>query len=710
MATVTPGMLLKLLQAMHTDDRVAGDHRSPVLQVTAVVPALTASTTDSLWPSNGFLLQLSDGVHSTYVQISSDDADALLSARPQVVGHLVHLDRLRFARPVPRAVGIRPVPSSRAVAFVGNPEPLVARPAACSRGYVIQPASHSDAAPPLMPSNSVNAAQSDATDAVRRTVIAPSNVTEAAPPSASSSGKRRFSSPAPSKQRDPSPSLKGASASRPSSPSTKGASRASSPAVRRTSRASSPAPSKCVVPSLVAAKEENRRAWKEPAIVVPSRYRQPSPVGGRRGGASPAPGGRRGSLSPGSRRLSGEGSSKKKVGVLVAGISKMTDFTNGSAIKPGRKSWDDSSMALSVAAAGSVMKSKAKGDTETVLKTQEAISRRLGDATTEQSSNDGSSVDEKLKPQKKMESTAVKTKTAVPKIVLHDPKWTDGSITLNAVSDKLSKMGKEATERRDAAAIAAADALQEALITESFIRNLSKFSELCSASKASNPLPTVDIFLVVYEDTLKWKTIAESIVNNGAQTAIWENSTTQWVEAALSTDLEVLKLMNRAPESFSQKKGVDKAKAASVEPPRTSLSKRQSHGPSAKAQSKVSPSSASICTWSKAHGMNETVELATSLWREMHMWFLKFVDEAMDVGFDLFEDQNVASRGKQSSHITMVLSQFKKISDWLDGVGKIAEEATTKDKIEQLKRKIYGFVISHMGSAFESSVSVSSRS
>ncbi|KAG8093512.1 hypothetical protein GUJ93_ZPchr0012g20188 [Zizania palustris] len=700
MATVTPGVLLKLLQVMHTDDRVAGDHRSPVLQVTAVVPALTASAADSLWPSNGFLLQLSDGLHSTYVQISSSDADALLSPRLQVVGHLVHLDRLRFARPVPRAVGIRPVPSSRAVAFVGNPEPLVTRPAACSRGYVIQPASHSDATPPLMPSNSGNAAQSDATDAVRRTVVAPSNVTEAAPPPASSSGKRRFSSPAPSKQRDPPSSLKGASASRASSPSTKGASRAPSPAIRGASRASSPAPSRCVVPSLVAAKEENRCAGKEPAIVVPSRYRQPSPVRGRRGGASPAPGGRRASLSPGSRRLSGDGSNKKKVGVLVAGISKMTDFMNGSAIKPGRKSWDDSSMAISVAASGSVLKSKAKVDTDTALRSQEAISQRLGDSTTEQSSNDGSSVDFKLKPQKKIESAAVKTKIAAPKIVLHDPKWTDGSIPLNEVSDKLSKMGKEATERRDAAAIAAADALQEALITESIVRNLSKFSELSSVSKASNPLPTVDIFLTVYEDTLKWKAIAESMVNNGAETAILKKSTTQWVEAALATDLEVLKLMNTAPESFSQKKGADKAK----------LSRRQSHGAFAKAPSKGSPSPTANCTWSKAQGMNEAVELATTLWREMHMWFLNFVDEAMDAGFDLFEDQNVASRGKQSSHITMVLSQFKKISDWLDAVGKIAEEATTKDKIEQLKRKIYGFVINHMGSAFETSVLVSSRS
>ena len=92
------------------------------------------------------------------------------------------------------------------------------------------------------------------------------------------------------------------------------------------------------------------------------------------------------------------------------------------------------------------------------------------------------------------------------------------------------------------------------------------------------------------------------------------------------------------------------------------------------------------------------------------MWFLNFVDEALDVGFHLFEDQNMASKGQHSSHITVVLSQFKKISDWLDGVRKITEEEKTKEKIECLKRKIYGFVISHMGSAFESSVSVSSRS
>jgi hypothetical protein len=31
----------------------------------------------------------------------------------------------------------------------------------------------------------------------------------------------------------------------------------------------------------------------------------------------------------------------EKIGVLVAGVSKMTDLGSGSAAKPERKSWDD---------------------------------------------------------------------------------------------------------------------------------------------------------------------------------------------------------------------------------------------------------------------------------------------------------------------------------------------------------------------------------
>ncbi|KAK7844753.1 hypothetical protein CFP56_010336 [Quercus suber] len=59
-------------------------------------------------------------------------------------------------------------------------------------------------------------------------------------------------------------------------------------------RSASPVPSKCVVPSLIAARKENWKTSKEPTIVVPLRYLQVSPSGW--GQASPNS--RKTSLSP----------------------------------------------------------------------------------------------------------------------------------------------------------------------------------------------------------------------------------------------------------------------------------------------------------------------------------------------------------------------------------------------------------------------------
>jgi len=71
---------------------------------------------------------------------------------------------------------------------------------------------------------------------------------------------------------------------------------------------------------------------------------------------------------------------------------------------------------------------------------------------------------------------------------------------------------------------------------------------------------------------------------------------------------------------------------------------QSSNDDSAKVQPKVSPSSPASSTWNNTESMYQTVELAKALWREMHMWFLNFVNEALDVGFHLFEDQNVQVR------------------------------------------------------------------
>ena len=150
-------------------------------------------------------------------------------------------------------------------------------------------------------------------------------------------------------------------------------------------RSASPVPSKCVVPSLVSAREENRRAAREPAIVVPSRYRNPSPTGRKQ----PSPNPRRASLSPG-RRLSGvlkfspavaDSSGKKKMATVAAGISKVSEALVGSAKgSGGRKSWDEQpGVAAATTPIVEVEQPKEKGvsknkvDPQAILRTQVKI-------------------------------------------------------------------------------------------------------------------------------------------------------------------------------------------------------------------------------------------------------------------------------------------------------------------------------------------------
>ncbi|KAJ8486149.1 hypothetical protein OPV22_018634 [Ensete ventricosum] len=731
MASLTPGVLLKLLQSMNTDARVAGEHRSAILQVVGIVPALSASTGDDLWPSHGFYLQLSDSVNSTFVSLSDADADAVLSSRAQL-GQLVHVDRLRFAHPVPRAVGLRPVPGARPHPFVGSPDPLVARSAPDHRGFIIQAASPAEAGPPLLPSASHRSNPPHLEEEKRTVFAAKENVVVGGSGKnrSDAAGKpRRFSSPAKSKLtarkngpgsgngtaeqlRDPSPAMK--TSSRPSSPALGG---------RASSRPSSPVPSKCEVPSLMAAKEENRKVAREPAIIVPSRYRQPSPVG-RKATASPM--GRRGSMSP-ARRLSGglkvaspatgDGGGKKKIGLVVAGISRGSDSLVGS-VKSIRKSWDDSSPSSVVASEPKEKEgSKSKVDKESILRTQAAISRRLSDAEGVQANGAEASSNEKRRTSSKTESFSESEKNHMaPRITIHDRKWTDGSIPFNCVSDNLARLGKEALQRRGISSVAAAEALEEALVTESVVRSLSMFSELCSLSKTGNPVPTIERFLSIYDDVVRGSTVAESLrANRNGGDGLKDATLTErsrlaslWVEAALATDLEVIHLLNneRLPKQKASEKQVD--------PPRTSLSKRQSFGTPAKShQSKVVPPCSTSNTWTRGHGVSETADLGRALRHEMQLWFLRFVEAAIDGGFRLFgetttDNAREANRKDNSKVAAAVLSQLKRINDWLDGVGRTAEGEgeTLREKIERLKRKIYGFVIAHVGSAFDTSISL----
>ncbi|TYI59760.1 hypothetical protein E1A91_D10G060000v1 [Gossypium mustelinum] len=119
MASLTPGVLLKLLQSMNSNVKVLGEYRSVLLQVISIVPALTGS---ELWPNQGFFIKVSDSSHSTYVSLSQEDNELILNNKLQL-GQFFYVERVEPGTPVPILVGVRPVPGRNP--FIGNPKDLM---------------------------------------------------------------------------------------------------------------------------------------------------------------------------------------------------------------------------------------------------------------------------------------------------------------------------------------------------------------------------------------------------------------------------------------------------------------------------------------------------------------------------------------------------------------------------------------------------------
>lgn len=120
MATLVPGVLLKLLQHMNTDVKVGGEHRSSLLQVVSIVPSLAGG---DFLKNQGFYIKVSDSSHATYVSLPDEHIDLILSDKIQL-GQYVFVERLESASPVPVLQGCRPVPGRHPC--VGTPEEIVA--------------------------------------------------------------------------------------------------------------------------------------------------------------------------------------------------------------------------------------------------------------------------------------------------------------------------------------------------------------------------------------------------------------------------------------------------------------------------------------------------------------------------------------------------------------------------------------------------------
>lgn len=223
-----------------------------------------------------------------------------------------------------------------------------------------------------------------------------------------------------------------------------------------------------------------------------------------------------------------------------------------------------------------------------------------------------------------------------------------------------------------------------------------------------NPLRIINEFLTIYEDVMKYSKIASE--NSFSSSSDQQNPITLWVEAALATNLDVVSLVKSHESPSSLKKSMP-----------TRLSPRPSSKTGSFFKLKhifisinihitkciivsfffVVVSDNIVGMWTDIDGLKETAKFAVNLQYEMQMWFIGFVEESLD-------NKNAAKRSLDGSSIAAVLSQLKQVNEWLDRVSSNQEnQITTMDKIERLKRKIYGFVIHHVGSTYDNSASSS---
>lgn len=107
--------------------------------------------------------------------------------------------------------------------------------------------------------------------------------------------------------------------------------------------------------------------------------------------------------------------------------------------------------------------------------------------------------------------------------------------------------------------------------------------------------------------------------------------------------------------------------------------------------------------WTKGFGLSDAADLGKTLKATSQEWFLGFVERFLDADGAVVTTNPVSnSTVPDNVHIVSMLSQLKRVNDWLDEVssGKENDEACAlSETIEHLRKKIYEYLLVHVESA-----------
>ncbi|KAJ6690940.1 DUF936 FAMILY PROTEIN [Salix koriyanagi] len=265
-------------------------------------------------------------------------------------------------------------------------------------------------------------------------------------------------------------------------------------------------------------------------------------------------------------------------------------------------------------------------------------------------------------------------------VSINSRRLTEGSVSWSSLPSSLAKLGKEVEKHRDAAQMAAIEAIQEATAAESLLRCLSMYSELTSSAKEDNPKPA----LVCSPDSND--NPSEEVLK---VTSDRRKHAASWVQAALATNLSFFSVFTRDTTTTSQGQKPTASNQSIL------VLENSLKNTSAKTQGKVRPvvGSKLVATgafrkpgdnsaitqkvppqppseWIKGNGLDEVVDLAEMLRMESQDWFLRFVERFLDADLDV-------SALSDNGQIAGMLTQLKSVNDWLDEIGLNKDEAET---------------------------------
>ncbi|KAJ9189020.1 hypothetical protein P3X46_000362 [Hevea brasiliensis] len=716
MGNLVPGVLLKLLRHMNTDIKVAGEHRSSLLQVVSIVPALAGG---ELFPNQGFYLKVSDSSHATYVSLPDEHDDLILSDKIQL-GQFIHVERLESASPVPILRGVRPVPGRHPC--IGSPEDIVATR---SLGFLNNNNHNSSSgskhlekvkSPKKRFLGSSNVGEKEKPARVRLNGNANKEDLSVKKTSSLSRTKSQLSKPTPNLDLKKEILAKSKSSSSRSIPSS---------------------PTSCY--SLPTSFEKFANGVKQQAKIKGSekgstKSRVVEKLSSVRG------------ASPNAKRVP---VIKNIVQGIELGAKALRKSWEGNMeVKHGENSklraakYDPKPEARSISAPRKSMSTDrlaSKEDNKTQLSAKSSKEENRNPKSTKKVTANGN-LDDQEKSNKLRASIGKKSSgnnNGLPgnlvKVSVNSRKLTEGSVSWSSLPSSVAKLGKEVTKHRDAAQTAAIEAIQEASVAESLLQCLSIYSDLTSSAKEDNPQPAVEQFLTLHASLNNARMVADSLSkiitvdsspdsgDNPSEEVLKVTSerrkhAASWVQAALATNLSSFSVFTKETTSAP----TQGQKTYSSNQPVLVL-ENSSKNASTKTQGKTRPSVGSklVATgafrksgdgsaiiqkmppqpppeWIRGSGLDEAVDLAEMLQVESQDWFLGFVERFLDADVD-------SSTLSDNSQIAGMLTQLKSVNDWLDGIGSSKEEGQTphfsSGTVDRLRKKIYEYLLTHVESA-----------